>query len=59
MLDESLQTVPLSRCQIPELQSDLSHVDRAKTKLAFYLKIGNYFKRYFIQIKAPVTENDF
>ena len=59
MLDESLQSVPLSRSQFPELQSDLAHMDRAKTILAFYLKIGNYFKGHFIQIKSPVAENDF
>ena len=59
MLNESIQPLPLSRCQFPELQSDLAHMDSAKTKLAFYLKIGNYFKGHIIQIKTPVAENNF
>ena len=59
MLNESIQSAPLSRCQFSEFQPDLAHVDPAKTKLAFYFKIGNYFKGHFIQIKTPVAENDF
>jgi hypothetical protein len=59
MFNESVQSVPLSRCQFAELQTDLAHNDPAETKLAFYLKIGNNFKGYFIQIKTLIAQNDF